>query len=55
MRGCHPGFRRDVRLDPERVEARFGRDRFREEIQSLVRGILDGEETPQRFEELPAK
>lgn len=24
--------RRDVRLDPARVEARFGRDRFRDEI-----------------------
>jgi glycosyltransferase involved in cell wall biosynthesis len=34
---------RDVRLDPERVEARFGRDRFREQIRSLVRETLDGE------------
>ncbi|GAB3670285.1 glycosyltransferase family 4 protein [Halopiger thermotolerans] len=45
-----PERRRDVRLEPDRVEERFGRDRFREEIRTLVRTALDGDSTERRLE-----
>ncbi|WP_408957576.1 glycosyltransferase family 4 protein [Natrinema sp. 74] len=45
-----PELRRDVRLEPDCVEARFGRDRFREEIRTVVRETLDGGDAPRRLE-----
>lgn len=46
----HPELRRDVRLDPECVEARFGHDRFREEIRMHVQAAINGDATPRRLE-----
>ncbi|WP_247729045.1 glycosyltransferase family 4 protein [Halovivax limisalsi] len=40
----NPDRRREVRLDPARVEARFGRKRFREEMRSIVREALRDDE-----------
>jgi len=44
-----PARRRDVRLEPECGEARFGRNRFREEICTLVDETIDGEKQEQRL------
>lgn len=42
-------LQRDLRFGSERVEERFGRDRFCDEIRTLVRETLDGEQTESKM------